>query len=134
LDRDGQILNFGTNQDAEFSALRTPEKIDMTKILRGPYPDPKTGHRPRNMLKFAAIIGATILPLVAMAPAANAAGASAPSPATRYPDYRAEWGAGQATPNFHRYSVDENANVHLNGWSSSNGPDDCNRGCASGDW
>ena len=47
----------------------------MTKFLRGLYPDPKTARQTRNMLKFAAIIGATILPLVAMAPAANAAGA-----------------------------------------------------------
>ena len=131
MDRDGQILNFGTNQDAEFSALRTPEKIDMTKILRGPYPNPKTGHQTRNMLKFAAIISATILPLVAMAAPASAADTQTPSPATHYPDFRAQWGARQATPNFHHYRVDENGDVYLNGWSSSDDPGDCNRGCVN---
>ena len=85
----------------------------------------------RNVIKFAAAISATILPLVAMTPAASAAKRHTPSLARHYPDVRAQWAPSRAAPNFDPYGVDENEAVYLNGWSSSNDPGDCNRGCVN---
>jgi hypothetical protein len=48
--------------------------------------------------------------------------------AARYGAYTARYGATPYTP---RYGVGGNGAVYLNGWSSSNDPGDCNKGCVN---
>lgn len=83
-----------------------------------------------NFIECAAIIGATLLPLVAIAPVAH--GAERPAQWSRqYPDFRAQWAPRRVEPNLAPYGVGRNGTVYLNGWSSSNNPNDCNKGCVN---
>jgi hypothetical protein len=52
---------------------------------------------------------------------------AAPYPA-RYGAYTALYGA---TPHTARYGVSSNGAVYFNGWSSSDNPGDCNKGCVN---
>jgi hypothetical protein len=70
---------------------------------------------------------ATLVPLIAIAPAANRHAAWA----RYYADEQSQWRPGGATPNIAPYGVANNGAVYLNGWSSSNNPGDCNRGCVN---
>ncbi len=92
----------------------------------------KLGHGlTHNIVKFSAIIGAALLPLMAMTPAANADTRYTPSFERHYHDAWAQWRPRQATPSFEHYGTDANGTVWLNGWSSSTNPHDCNSGCVN---
>ncbi len=64
---------------------------------------------------------------VAIAPAANRDAAWA----RYYADEQSQWRPRRATPSIAPYGVANNGAVYLNGWSSSNHPGDCNRGCVN---
>ena len=58
--------------------------------------------------------------------------ANRPAPWERYhSDERAQWLPRAATPYIAPYGMNGDGAVYLNGWSSSNHPGDCNRGCVN---
>ena len=85
-----------------------------------------------NTVRLAAIIGASLLPLVAFAPAASANGFTPYASENEWASYtspEAPW----ARETHARYgeSSRQAGVVYLNGWSSSDNPHDCNRGCVN---
>ncbi|HEY1941026.1 MAG TPA: hypothetical protein VGH40_02785 [Roseiarcus sp.] len=84
-----------------------------------------------NTVRLAAIIGASLLPLVAFAPVASANGLAPYTSQNEWSSYvrqEAPWAqeARARDEGLRRSGV-----VYLNGWSSSSNPHDCNKGCVN---